>query len=538
MTRLIAALASRKAFAILVVGLVSLAARALLLPILPIPKPAIQGEFSYLLAADTFASGRLANPTPAFAEHFETLQVLVHPTYSSKYPPLSGLVMALGQKLTGQPWIGVWLSTGILCSVICWALQGWLPAAWALAGSLIALVRIGIVSYWTEGYWGGNCAAIGGALVIGAAPRLIRRPGPGPALAFAAGLAILANTRPYEGLVLALACSGWLAYAFASRPLGLRRLTKSVLLPAALLLVPVLAGMAYYNYRVTGNSFDMPLVEHERQYSIWSLMLWETHPGRTPTYSNSFLADFWIHGDTHEKQKAREQLIKAHISDLLQVGRFFLGLPLALCMLLCARPLWKDRAARGVLLLLGTFYIGAALEARLFPHYVAPAAALVYVLVGFTLRAARNSWPGTLNERVYLTGALMIAFVAISLFGLLTPENRYLFGPIDYHVRAKHASIAERLEHEPGDHLVLVRYGSQHELYEELVYNRADIDHSRIIWARSLGPDKDQKLIQHYPGRHVWLVEDSQGLRLSGYATRQEKRTMLAQLPLQVTSRF
>jgi hypothetical protein len=207
-------------------------------------------------------------------------------------------------------------------------------------------------------------------------------------------------------------------------------------------------------------------------------------------------------------------------------------------MLLCARPLWKDRAARGVLLLLGTFYIGAALEARLFPHYVAPAAALVYVLVGFTLRAARNSWPGTLNERVYLTGALMIAFVAISLFGLLTPENRYLFGPIDYHVRAKHASIAERLEHEPGDHLVLVRYGSQHELYEELVYNRADIDHSRIIWARSLGPDKDQKLIQHYPGRHVWLVEDSQGLRLSGYATQQEKRTMLAQLPLQVTSRF
>src|SRR5712692_1926204 len=95
-------LASRKLLTILLVGLISLAGRALLLPVLPIPKPAIQDEFSYLLASDTFASGRLANPTHPFAKHFETLQVLSHPTYASKYPPISGLMMAVGQKLTGE----------------------------------------------------------------------------------------------------------------------------------------------------------------------------------------------------------------------------------------------------------------------------------------------------------------------------------------------------------------------------------------------------------------------------------------------------
>jgi hypothetical protein len=143
-------IARHQGFAIVLVGVISLAARALLLPVLPIPKPAIQDEFSYLLASDTFASGKLANPTPPLAEHFETLQELMHPTYASKYPPLSGLMMALGQRITGVPWVGVWLSTGILCATLCWALQGWLPPVWAFVGSLLGLARIGIVSYLTE----------------------------------------------------------------------------------------------------------------------------------------------------------------------------------------------------------------------------------------------------------------------------------------------------------------------------------------------------------------------------------------------------
>src|ERR1700684_4337782 len=143
-------LAQRKYLAIALAGLLPLVARALLLPILPVPRPAIQDEFSYLLASDTFAHGRLANPTPACPEHFETLQELIRPVYASKYPPLSGLIMAAAQKLTGQPWLGVWLSMGVLCAVLCWALQGWLPAVWALTGSMIAALHIGIVSYWTE----------------------------------------------------------------------------------------------------------------------------------------------------------------------------------------------------------------------------------------------------------------------------------------------------------------------------------------------------------------------------------------------------
>src|SRR6266850_2292378 len=234
-------LASRRWQVVVLLGLISLFARALLLPWLPAPKPAIQDEFSYLLAADTFTHGRLANPTPRLAEHFETLQELVHPTYASKYPPFSGLMMAVGQKLTGVAWVGVWLGMGVLCATLCWALQGWLPPIWALAGGVIALVRIGIVSYWSETYWGGTWAAVGGALVIGAVPRLAQRPRKGVALAFAAGIAILANTRPYEGLLVILVCAIYLVVAWLRSPetLHMSSIIKSVVVPIMLLLIPV-----------------------------------------------------------------------------------------------------------------------------------------------------------------------------------------------------------------------------------------------------------------------------------------------------------
>ena len=157
-------------------------------------------------------------------------------------------------------------------------------------------------------------------------------------------------------------------------------------------------------------------------------------------------------------------------------------------------------------------------DARLFPHYAAPATALIYILAASSLRVARNAWPGTFAERRYITWGVLGLFALTTGMGLLTPENKYLFGPIDYHVLAKHSSILERLEREPGRHLVLVRYGSRHDMYQELVFNQADIERSRVVWARSLGPEKDSCLIDHFSGRQVWLVEDDGDLKLSAYA--------------------
>ncbi|MGH9667323.1 MAG: hypothetical protein ACRD9L_23110, partial [Bryobacteraceae bacterium] len=175
--------------------------RLMLIPWAAHLPPAVHDEFSYILAADTFASGRLTNPPHPMWKHFETFQELQHPTYASKYPPGQGLILAAGKVLFGDPLFGVWLSAGFMCGAICWMLQAWLPARWVLVGVLLAVAQYAIGSYWMEGYWGGALTATGGALMVGAIPRLLRegrgRVAAGLMLGF--GVSILAMTRPYEG---------------------------------------------------------------------------------------------------------------------------------------------------------------------------------------------------------------------------------------------------------------------------------------------------------------------------------------------------
>ena len=111
---------------------------------MPVPHPTINDEFSFLLASDTFAHGRVANPPHPMWVHFENLHVLQQPTFASMYPPAQGVFLAIGQRITGHPFAGVCFVVAIFCAATCWMLQGWTSPSLALLGGLLAIIHFGM----------------------------------------------------------------------------------------------------------------------------------------------------------------------------------------------------------------------------------------------------------------------------------------------------------------------------------------------------------------------------------------------------------
>src|SRR6185503_16529743 len=254
----------RKALIIGFIGVLSFIGCAAMGMLMSIPEPSAHDEFSYLLAADTFSRGRFTNPTHPMWVHFESFHVLQQPTYMSKYQPAQGLVLAWG-KIAGHPIIGVWLSMAVMSAAICWMLLAWLPARWAVIGGLLTIIHpyIGVGSYWAQSYWGGCVPAAAGALLLGGVRYLGRKPRIPQALSTGIGLAVLANSRPYEGLILAIPQGiGLMIKLLGRHGPGMNTITKKVFLPLALVGVTTVSFMAYYNSRITGNAFRMPYVVH------------------------------------------------------------------------------------------------------------------------------------------------------------------------------------------------------------------------------------------------------------------------------------
>jgi hypothetical protein len=70
--------------------------------------------------------------------------------------------------------------------------------------------------------------------------------------------------------------------------------------------------------------------------------------------------------------------------------------------------------------------------------------------------------------------------------------------------------LVQKLDSLPGEHLVIVHYGPNHNVHHEWVYNAADIDRSKIVWARDIPGQDFQPLLNYFKNREVWLLEPDQ----------------------------
>ena len=146
-------------------------------------------------------------------------------------------------------------------------------------------------------------------------------------------------------------------------------------------------------------------------------------------------------------------------------------------------------------------------------HYSAAITAGIFCIAVQGLRHMRQ-W--TIGERrvgwlVPIVAAVPLAMIPLQVaraarhpkwFPLGTPSMVRVETDID-----ERAKILSWLEKMPGGHLVIVRYSAEHHSHQEWVYNRADIDHADVVWAREIPGVDLRPLLEYFRGREVWVVE-------------------------------
>lgn len=404
------------------------------------PVPRIHDEFSYVLMGETFACGHVRNPSPPLPEFFDTFHVLIHPAYVSKYFPVQGIFLALGDKLGAKPALGVWLSSALAVAALVWMLEAWISPAWALLGGIIVIVQYGIYSYWSQTYWGGMATALGGALFFGALRRLWSRFSWQNSIWLALGLVILANSRPLEGALATLPATILFVYQVAkNRRWGEPGFWPMLVLPCLIILALGAFATGKYNRAITGSALKPPYMLHEAQYQESPPFIFL--PKRPPlTYSSVWLRYYYEFQELHtyDMQRSFEAWtlaiarklyiwwafycgillsIPLFVSALLKKGRVrltqivclagFLMLPLItdhkvawrvlidLLVPLEIGVLWvafDDLWSRLALITCSLLFIEISLAKWPFPHYFAPAACLIWYL---EIEGLRRIWAWT-----------------------------------------------------------------------------------------------------------------------------------------------
>ena len=92
-------------------------------------------------------------------------------------------------------------------------------------------------------------------------------------------------------------------------------------------------------------------------------------------------------------------------------------------------------------------------------------------------------------------------FIVYSIFFVIALRSHY---ELWYAARADLAKIFESM---PRKQLVVVRYSPSHVPSEEWVYNRADIDAAKVVWARDADNGNDADLLRYFADRTIWLLE-------------------------------
>jgi hypothetical protein len=315
------------------------------------------------------------------------------------------------------------------------------------------------------------------------------------------------------------------AIRLSRRRPSLAEVVRQILVPAGLVLVPAGLALGYYNYRVTGDAFRLPYLEHAAQYDAAPVLLIQ-QPYELPYYRHDVIRQFHIDfefGDYLQGHTYRGWLERSR-GKLMMLWDTYLGYALTLSLLALPYVLKQSRSTRFAFLSC-LFVIGivVTIETWGLPHYVAPVAALVYLVVVqcFRRMAISSRWARR-TVAAWLVVCLLVPAFSLASHQWESVFDRATDGLPDYLVNElghwllhrepaqwalARANLERELKAAGGRHLVIVRYAPGHSVHEEWVSNEADIDAAPVVWAREMGSAGQMRLRDYFKDRTIWLVD-------------------------------
>ena len=444
------------------------------------------------------------------------MQVLQHPKYVSIRPPGQGAFLGLGQAVFGSPWAGVCLSVALMCAAICWMLQGWFAPQWALLGGLLVGLRVGVLTFWMNSYWGGAVAATGAALVLGAYPRLIRANAFRYLFLMWLGIVLVLTTRTFEGGMLLIPVAILVAVHVFGKTGTVPRAERllKVAVPGFVLLLVLAGWFAYYNWRTTGSPTTPPYTLGRQTQNI------------APAFMFGKIAPMHHFTNPQMKQRYAGWEMTLYLPMLHPYGwrvlntwkleafwAFYIR-PLFTLPLLVIPFVARNRRVRLCLAIVAAGFTAALIEVWGPPYYFAPYLPVVMMLTieGFRYlhawRVAGGRPARLLTELVpVIAGVVFVGLVGCRVDGLHV-AGEDVFQWSSYENRMPERAIVEQmLNAKEGKHLVFVRYARFHDCVREWVFNRADLQGAKVVWAREYEAGRNQELAAYFADRRVWLVK-------------------------------
>jgi hypothetical protein len=285
---------------------------------------------------------------------------------------------------------------------------------------------------------------------------------------------------------------------------ALHLLTK--LAPAAIVLACGVLFTGYYNWRVTGSPTRMGYQVNRDTYG-WPENLAFLAPKkltlRDPVMQSMYRKEIARREVYHQPVK----LLDDYLTRLLDTWTYFIG-PVLTVPLLFLPWILRDRRIRPLVFFAGVIAVLNLFQLVLYPYHLAPLVAVIFAIV---TQGVRHLYVRLGHTRGALLAIMLpVCLIAVAAMkqeaGDLNLQLSYWERAIEWHHDAR-AYIAQWLSRRKGKQLVVVRYSPKHEVNQEWVYNGADIDGSKIVWAREVDPESDAAMLRYFHDREVWLLE-------------------------------